>query len=114
MPRTRLYRVGLLLTVLFQLLTPTFASVADAWAEAASERGGFAHVESHGTRGCVPVHATDCALCRVIAGGATAARAPSMQALAERDIRASLSSYDDLDVAALARCGPSQRAPPIG
>lgn len=114
MPRTRLNRVGLMLTAMFQLLLPTLASVADARAEAASERGAFAHVESHSSSSCVSVHAMDCALCRVIAGGAVGASAPAMRVLPERAIVASLPPYHCVAVSALARCGPSQRAPPVG
>jgi hypothetical protein len=113
MPRSRINRFGLILTAIFQLLLPAFASVADARAEAASERGAFAHIESHGTSSCVPVHSTDCALCRVISGGATVSRALAVRALPECVISASPPPYHGLAVGTLARRGPSQRAPPV-
>ncbi|MDQ2668417.1 MAG: hypothetical protein M3Z05_20850 [Gemmatimonadota bacterium] len=113
MPRTRLHRAGLILTAIFQFLLPTFASVADARAEAASERGAFAHVESHSTSHCVPAHAADCAFCRVISSGATVARATTVQAVAERTISAALPLYHGLAIGPLARGAPSQRAPPV-
>jgi len=113
MPRTRLNRLGLLLVAVFQLLLPAFASVADARAEAASERGAVAHIESHGTSSCVPVHPADCAICQVVAGNATVSRAPAIRVAPERVISVSLPAYDGQAVGALARRGPSQRAPPV-
>lgn len=112
MLRSRTHRFGLILTAIFQLLLPTFVSVADARAEGASARGAFAHVESHGTSNCVPVHSAECAFCRVISGGAAASRSPAVLALADRVISASLPSYHGFALAGLGRRGPSQRAPP--
>ena len=76
MRRSRFYRLGLVFSAVFQLMFPTFASVADARVEATAERSAHAHVEAHSTERCVPVHAADCAICRVVAGPATAGDAP--------------------------------------
>ena len=108
----RTVKRGLILTAVFQLLLPTFASVADARAEAA-ERGAVAHVEAHGSSTCVPVHSADCAICRVLAGGATIARAPVVGVSATRVIKAGLPQYARFAVGTLAQGDPSQRAPPI-
>lgn len=113
MARRRIHRVGLILTAIFQLLLPTFASVADARAEAASERGAFAHVESHSTSGCVPGHAADCIICRVLSGGAAVSRAPAVQTAPERVIIAPLPPYHGFAVGTLGQRDPSQRAPPV-
>jgi hypothetical protein len=113
MRRTRCYRLGLVLTALFQLLLPTFASVADARAEAAAEQGAYAHVEEHSSSHCVPVHPADCAICRVIGSGATVHDGPALLAPAVRLIGATLPQYERLAPAATALRRPSQRAPPI-
>ena len=113
MLRTPSTRLGLVLTAVFQLLLPTFASVADARAEAASVRGAVTHVESHGTPKCVPVHAADCAVCRVIAGGATAARPPAIRAASLLVIEAPAPKYVRIAISASSSGDPSQRAPPV-
>jgi hypothetical protein len=113
MSRCRANRLGLILTAIFQLLLPAFVSVADAKLEAASARGAFAHIESHGTSDCAPAHSPDCALCRVILDGATASRAPDVHVSPACVLRASLAAYDGLAVGTLSRRGPSQRAPPV-
>lgn len=113
MPRTRLHRVGLILVAVFQLLLPTFASVADAWAVTAG-RGAIAHVESQSSSGCVPAHSADCALCRVTAGRVAVASAAAECVLPARVSIAALPPCHGVPVSASARCGPSQRAPPVG
>jgi len=112
MRRTRVYRLGLVLTAVFQLLFPTFASVADARAEAASERVAQAHVEGQDYNRCVPVHAADCAVCRVIAGGATPGEAPVVVQAATLVVRPAPPHHERSAPLALARRGASQRAPP--
>lgn len=112
MRRTPLHRLGLVLTAVFQLLLPTFASVADARAEAAAERGAYAHVESHSSSQCVPVHAADCAICRVIAGSASVAHAPVVRVVVTRVIEAPLLRQEPRPTGTPARGDPSQRAPP--
>jgi hypothetical protein len=113
MPSTHLRRVGLFLTAVFQLLLPTVVSVADARAEAAAERGAAAHIEAHSTPSCVPVHSADCAICRVLAGGATVARAPAVKILATRLIKASTPHDARVAISTLGQRAPSQRAPPV-
>lgn len=113
MPRSQFRRFGLYLTALFQLLLPTFVSVADAHAEAAAERGAKVHIEAHGSSTCVPVHPADCAVCRVIAGGATVARPPAVRVFVTRVIKAAVPEYARVSVGTLAQGDPSQRAPPI-
>ena len=113
MRRIRSHRLGLVVAALFQLLFPTFASVADARAEAAAERGVYAHVEEHGSDRCAPVHAADCTVCRVISGAALAGDAP---AIVPSTVLLVVSSLPILERAApIAPWGrsPSQRAPPI-
>jgi len=112
MRRTRFYRVGLVLTAVFQLLLPAFASVADARAEAAAQRGAYAHIEDHSSSHCVPVHAADCVICRVIAGTATASEAPVVLAPAIRVIGAAIPGFERTAPAITAQREPSQRAPP--
>jgi hypothetical protein len=113
MTRTHLRRLGLFVTALFQLLLPTFVSVADARADAAAERGAKIHIEAHGSSTCVPVHSADCAVCRVLSGGATVARSTAAPVFATRIIRAAVPEYARVAVGTLAQCDPSQRAPPI-
>src|SRR5438128_1732375 len=73
--RARFVRFGWFVAALFQLLLPTFVSVADSRAEAASiGAASRPHVEAEGTRGCPRVHPDDCAICRVLAAGARTAR----------------------------------------
>ena len=112
MRRTRLHRVGLVLTAVFQLLFPTFASVADARAEAASERGVQAHVEEQGNNRCPPVHAADCAVCRVISGGAVPGEVPVLLPATLLLVSASPLRHERAVPLAPARGAPSQRAPP--
>ena len=112
MRRTRVYRLGLVLTAVFQLLFPTFASVADARVEATAERSAHAHVEAHSTDRCVPVHAADCAICRVVAGPATTGDAPVVllpTALADSP---SLLLHERGATQVVAHRRPSPRAPP--
>jgi len=112
MRRTPWYRVGLILTAVFQLLLPTFASVADARAEATAERSAHAHVESHSTSRCVPIHAADCAICRVIAGAASVAHAPVVHVAVAHVGQASPPEPERIAVGTPARGDPPQRAPP--
>jgi hypothetical protein len=64
--RTATSRWSFLLLALVQLLLPPAASWLDAGLERESSAGGGAraHVEAQGTQGCLPVHPSDCALCR--------------------------------------------------
>jgi hypothetical protein len=111
MPGTPLRRLGLILTAIFQLALPTFVSVADARAEAAAQLA-VAHVEAHGTPQCARVHAEDCALCRVLTGGAAVSRgAPALVAVT-RVLSASVPPYDLVVSGAPTPGDPSQRAPP--
>lgn len=112
MRRTRPYRIGLVFTAVFQLLFPTFASVADARAEAAAERSAHAHVEEHSSNRCAPIHAADCALCRVIAGGATAGEAPVFLVPTTQVVGAPVPCHERVAPLTVARRNPSQRAPP--
>ena len=112
MPHTRLNRLGLLLTAVVQLLLPAFASVADARAESASVRGASSHIEEHGSSKCVPVHSAECAVCRVLANGATASSAPAFLVAATRVINSLPPQYGRLAISAVAPGDPSQRAPP--
>lgn len=113
MRRSRSYRLGLVVAALFQLLFPTFASVADARAEAAAERGVYAHVEEHGSDRCAPVHAADCAVCRVISGAAMAGEAPAIVSATVVVATTSLPRLERATPAAPRGRSPSQRAPPI-
>jgi hypothetical protein len=112
MRRTRLYRFGLVFTAVFQLLFPTFASVADARAEAAAERGVHAHVEEQGANRCPPVHAADCAVCRVISGAAAPSEAPVVLPTTLLLVGTPLPHHEHAAPRTPARCFPSQRAPP--
>jgi hypothetical protein len=113
MRRSRLFRLGLIFTAAFQLLLPTFASVADARAEAASERGAYAHVEEHSSSRCVPAHAADCVICRVVAGGATPGEAPTVVFAAELLVTPALPRLEQAAPSTTARRDAAQRAPPI-
>ncbi|NUQ21023.1 MAG: hypothetical protein HOQ09_08690, partial [Gemmatimonadaceae bacterium] len=74
--RRPLLRAFSLVYAVLQLLLPGAVSMADARLEAASIAAHpVAHVESHSTPACARVHPEDCALCRVISGGATLAGA---------------------------------------
>lgn len=111
--RSLLFRRGWLLAALFQLLLPTFASVADARAEAESSRSGAAsHVEQYGERGCPRVHPADCTLCRVLAMGAAPATPATVPAAVARDIALGI-AHADLAAHSARRAGdPPARAPP--
>jgi hypothetical protein len=113
MRRSRSYRFGLVVAALFQLLFPTFASVADARAEAAAERVVYAHVEEHGSDRCAPVHAADCAVCRVLSGAAMAGEAPAVVLAMVVVAASSLPRVESAIPDAPSGRSPSQRAPPI-
>lgn len=113
MSSPRLRRIGLLFTAVFQLLFPAFASVADARAEGAAERGAYAHIETHGTSKCVAVHSEDCVVCRVLAGGAAPTRTQAGCMVAARIIHALPPRYVRVAVGTDVPGDPSQRAPPI-
>jgi hypothetical protein len=112
-PRTRAFRLGWLIAALFQLLLPTFASVADARAEAASIRyASLEHVESTGASGCPRVHPADCVVCQALATGARIVRPVSIQVATERVIAARTERWDRVARSATAPGDPPQRAPP--
>jgi hypothetical protein len=102
-----------LIAAVFELLLPTFASVADARSEAASILGASAHVEAPGSTRCPPVHPEDCVVCRVLGTYAVGASPPSAP---EPAVRLRCSSIDDAAHplrSAKAPGDPSQRAPPL-
>lgn len=109
---SRFYRLGLVFSAVFQLLFPTFASVADARVEATAERSAHAHVEAHSTDRCVPVHAADCAICRVISGPATTGEAPVILLPVVLVSSPSLLLDERGATHVVARRRPSPRAPP--
>ena len=111
MPLDRLRRLGLFLTAILQLLLPGAASIADARLEAVSTRGARVHVESHPGRGCVPAHAGDCAICRVVSAFADTPDASPPTPL-PRVRRADLPDLPGVAPVATALGDPSQRAPP--
>jgi hypothetical protein len=111
--RSRVVRLGWLLAAVFQILLPTFVSVADSQAEAASIRDASrVHVEAEGRLGCPAVHADDCAICRVLASGARAARAVVLPIPALRVIAAPTLRRHVVVRGAFAPGDPPQRAPP--
>lgn len=105
-------RLGWLVAAVFQLLLPTFASVADARLEASSMRDATAHVEAPGETRCPPVHAADCAICRVLATRAAAAEAAALVVPAARIIDADAADAARRVTRARAPGDPPQRAPP--
>ena len=113
MPRTRLNRFGLSLTAIFQLLIPMFASVADARAEAASERAASVHVEAHSNPKCVPVHSAECVVCRVLTGTAAVSRPQAVRVAIKKVVTAPQPQYDLVALGVFAPGNPSQRAPPL-
>jgi hypothetical protein len=114
MHRTRLNRLGWLVAALFQLLLPTFASVADARVEAESARTvSRTHVEPFGTNTCPRQHPVDCVLCRFLATGAKATAAAAVAIPVARVIEAIPRECDALSAAARAPGDPPQRAPPV-
>lgn len=112
--RSRLIRLGWLLAAAFQLVLPTFASVADARAEVeASRSAARTHVEAYGTKGCPRGHPADCVVCRVLAMGATPASRPALQIPVARFIESRPADAERAACAARAPGNPQQRAPPV-
>jgi hypothetical protein len=112
-PRSPLRRFGWLLAAVFQLLLPTFASVADARAEAESVRGASIHVEAHSEANCARVHPADCVVCRVLASSAATSAPPSVHVRVARFIDASPADVERPLCIARAPGDPPQRAPPV-
>jgi hypothetical protein len=112
--RNRFFRRGWLFAALFQLLLPTFASVADARAEAESLQSAAApHVEKFGEKGCPRVHPADCVLCRVLTMGATRPTPPAVQIAVARIIEADLTASSRPVLLGRVAGHPPQRAPPV-
>jgi hypothetical protein len=110
--RSRVARFGWFLAAVFQILLPTFVSVADSRAEAASIREASVHIEATGTAGCPAVHSDNCAVCHVLAAGARAARPVALQIAAVRVISAPAVRHTWSVWGAIAPGDPPQRAPP--
>jgi hypothetical protein len=111
--RSPLRRFGWLLAALFQLVLPTFASVADARAEAESERGASIHVEAHSEANCARVHPADCVVCRVLATSAATSKPASLQVPVARFIDSGPVDAERPLCIARAPGDPPQRAPPV-
>jgi hypothetical protein len=111
--RSPVRRLGWLFAAIFQLLLPTFASVADARAEAESIRGASIHVEAHTTSSCPRVHPADCVLCRVLATNATTTAPAAMHVPVARFIEAGTVDAERPLCIARAPGDPPQRAPPV-
>jgi hypothetical protein len=111
--RSRANRLAWFAAAILQLLVPTVWSVADARAEAVSERTATEHIESTGTKDCARVHPADCVVCRVIAtpsapsAPATVA-VPIDEVIGRRPPEAALRGPS-----ARAPGDPPQRAPPV-
>jgi hypothetical protein len=112
-PRSPLRRFGWLLAAVFQLVLPTFASVADARAEAESMRGASIHVEAHSSKSCARVHPADCVVCRILATSAATSAPPSLQVPVARFIDAGPVDAERPLCVARAPGDPPQRAPPV-
>jgi hypothetical protein len=112
-PRSPLRRFGWLIAAVFQLLLPTFASVADARAEAESVRGASIHVEACGTPSSVRVHPADCVVCQVLATSAATSSPPAVHVPVARFIDAGPVDAERPLCIARAPGDPPQRAPPI-
>ncbi|MDQ6635338.1 MAG: hypothetical protein M3Z10_11350 [Gemmatimonadota bacterium] len=112
-PRSPLRRLGWLFAAVFQLLLPTFASVADARAEAASMRGASIHVEAHSSSSCTRVHPADCVVCRVLATSAVTSAPASVHVPVARLIDAGPADVERPFCTARAPGDPPQRAPPV-
>jgi hypothetical protein len=110
--RSPLVRLGWLFAAIFQLLLPTFASVADARAEAESIRSVSTHVEEHSGAKCPRVHPADCVLCRVLASNATTPAPTAMHVPVARFIEAGPVDAERPLCIARAPGDPGQRAPP--
>jgi hypothetical protein len=111
--RSPLPRLGWLLAAIFQLLLPTFASVADARAEAESIRGSSIHVEANSAASCPRVHPADCVICRVLATRAAASAPVAVLAPIARFIDAGTVDAERPLCISRAAGDPSQRAPPV-
>jgi hypothetical protein len=63
-----------------QILLPSAASIGDGLLqrETGSSACAAAHVEVFGSKSCKPIHADDCALCRVVTATASPARTPAL------------------------------------
>jgi hypothetical protein len=97
----------------FQLLLPSFASVADARAEAESMRSVSSHVEAYGDPTCARVHPADCVVCRILGTSVTTAASPALHVAVARFINAGPVHAERQLRGARAPGDPPQRAPPI-
>ena len=113
MTRSRSIRLGWLFAAVFQLLLPTFASVADARLEGASIRAATVHVEAPGGTHCPRVHPTDCIVCRVLATRAAPSEPTALSVPVVRIIAAGAAGAEQRVTPARAAGDPPQRAPPI-
>jgi hypothetical protein len=112
--RPRFVRIGWLFAAVFQLMLPTFASVADARAEATSNRSSAAaHIEAYGTKGCARVHPADCALCQVLSTGARASEPTTLSVPVAREVAVVPTEFHGLRRIARPAGDPPQRAPPV-
>jgi hypothetical protein len=86
-PRNAFLRWLFVLTAAVQVLLPSSASFADGWLQRERARAGppAAHVEAYGSTSCVPIHADDCALCRIAGSPASPGRNLSVPACAPRE-----------------------------
>ena len=110
--RSRATRFGWLVAAVLQLLVPTLWSVADARAEALSDRTATVHVEAPGSTHCARVHPTDCVVCRVIATAAVPCAPPAVVIPAPQVIGARPADAARQALSARAPGDPPQRAPP--
>lgn len=82
---TGLVRVLWQITVLLQLMLPTFVSIADARLERdAMSARAYSHIEAHTGKDCARAHKADCALCQHLTTPLTKAAKLAPPAFADR------------------------------
>src|SRR3954463_5378428 len=82
---TGLVRALWQITVLLQLMLPTFVSIADAKLERdAMSARAYSHVEAHTGKDCTRAHKADCALCQHLSTPLTKAAKLAPPAFADR------------------------------
>jgi hypothetical protein len=99
-------------TALLQLLVPTVVSIAEAKLERdARSARAFSHVEATTGKDCVPIHASDCALCQHLTTPLAKADKPAPPVCPARAERPAVNA-DARRVVADAKRPTLPRAPP--
>ena len=110
---TGLVRVLWQITVLLQLMLPTFVSIADARLERdAMSARAYSHVESQTGKDCARAHKADCALCQHLTTPIAKAAKPEPPFVACRSERPAV-TFEISRLSSHAQRPSLPRAPPV-